>query len=475
MIVRRPRAAVRAACSASWRSRASSGTGRSRRACSSSRTASGSMLAKLGASVLIGLALGLRGDRARSSRSSGVIRRRARLRHDRPARSSRDRRRDGGHRRCTPRSASASARSCATRSARSSARSSTCSCSRTCSQIIPGQLDDIMPSTASAALSNALFGADTGRRATCSARCPAGLLLALYAAIFLVDRDPADAAAGHHRVMHLRPATPQDAEARGGPRDRGRHRRDGGARLHARATCTTSGRSRTSTWPRTPWSSRTSRRDRRLRPLPRRRRAGVGRPAPRGRGRGHRAARVGRAARARARRDTGAPGHRRSRRHAPARCSRRTATRAVRSYWRMARARRARRPRTTTGLRPLARRGRHRAVRDHEARLRRPTPTTSPSAEETWTQPRVRRPRPRPRALAARRDGQGFALVRRWRGRRRLRRRCSPSTPTTRARASARALLQAVFAGAERPGYARPLNVASDNPNARRASTSASG
>ena len=77
-------------------------------------------------------------------------------------------------------------RSCATRSARSSARSSTCSCSRTCSQIIPGRRRHHRQVRLRRRSATACSAPTRTRRATCSARCPAGLLLAAYAAIFVV-------------------------------------------------------------------------------------------------------------------------------------------------------------------------------------------------------------------------------------------------------------------------------------------------
>ena len=121
-------------------------------------------------------------DRARSYADRQGHRRAARPGHQR-RRGQADHRRDGRHRRCGPRSASASARSCATRSARSSARSSTCSCSRTCCRSSRASTTS-STSTASAGSAPAVRRHRPGDDLL--GQVPGGLLLAAYAAILVI-------------------------------------------------------------------------------------------------------------------------------------------------------------------------------------------------------------------------------------------------------------------------------------------------
>ena len=243
-----------------------------------------------------------------------------------------------------------------------------------------------------------------------------------------------DAPAGRHGVITLRPATDADAPARGGDRDRGRHRRDGGARLLARGPARGVGRAGVRARPR-----QRGRRGRRaatidrLRPLPLRRPGGGRRPA---------SAR----ARARARRcSTGPSGAARERGETRLRQAvgdRATTARALleargfsvaRSYYRLERdlGRRGGR----AGL-PRPRRRRARAVRDLRRRLqpyprlrvpRRgdldPARASTPTTWTAETSPRGRGPR-------ASRSPAGSRTTSRTSS-------CSPCTPTTRARVSA--------------------------------------
>ena len=343
-------------------------------------------------------------------------------------------------------------------------------------QIIPG-LDDIIAKYGLGGLSNGLFGADPDSTSDVLGQVPAGLLLAAYCGDPRDHRHPRDAAAGRHGVMHLRPPpsrTPQAAAdlviagdiAEVGEADYTlEDLRDEWARARLRARDATR------------WSSRTT--QARSSAAPHFRGSdllAVGRPGPRGRGLRHRAARVGASARAGARRRPAAPGASATAAHARARCSRRTATQRVRSYWRMVERDRADESADEPGLASRSRAdGRARAVRDHEPRFSARRRLRAAEPRRTWTAARVQRARPRPRPQPHRRAGQGLRARPPLASTTSLyvdaaRRR----TPTTRARASAARCCSAVFAAADAAGTARPCSTSPPTTRTRCASTSAS-
>ena len=410
--------------------------------------------------VLVGLALGLIDERARLPDRQGH-RRRARPRHQRrrAARSSSARR---SARASGARSASASARSCATRSARSSARSSTCSCSRTCSRSSRARRHHRQVRVRRAQ-QRPVRRRPGRRRATCSDQLPAGLLLAAYAAILVIAGIAGGAAAGRHRLMHLRAATPQDAQAAtdlviaGDIEEVGEVDYSlGDLQDEWRELDLAAGH-----------ADRRGRRghDRRLRPLPRQRPARPGRPAPQGRGLRHRDPRMGRA---RARRSAArrmvrqGVGDRGAAEPRAARGPRLRARSAASGGWCATRV-----PGETadeTGLRAVARRGRAHAARDHQPRVRRRRQLRAQerrrsgrAASSTATTSTTRSQPHRARARATRSCAAG--------SRTRSTSRCSPSTPTHQGQGLGARLLQRRLRRRATASTVT-LNVASDNPNA---------
>ena len=320
------------------------------------------------------------------------------------------------HARVPPRStrrwASGSARSCATRSgAIVGALDLHASCSRRCIGLLSLRrlARRLCPSTASAASATSLAGVGAAiTRGAARASSAAGLLLALYVAIFIGRRPATAAPAGRHGVITLRPATDGRRAACGGDRDRGRHRRGGGARLLARGPAGGVGRAGVRARARQRGRRGRAGHGHRLRPLPLRRPGRGGRPAAPRRGRGHGAAGLGRAARARARRDPAAPGRRRPRDHGP---------RAARG------ARLQRRPQLLPArARPRPTWTASRTSAASRRRTRCSGSTTPPSAVSPTTCTATRRPGPSaastPTTWTAETtrvaEGRGFALVRRF-------------------------------------------------------------